>query len=230
MSSTLSSIAAPASAASSSTSSSTGAAAGTNALQSLSGNYQTFLNMLMTQLQNQDPSSPMDTDQFTTELVQFSGVEQQIQTNTSLSQLISLGQSSQMLQTSSILGHNVTATSSQLALQGGNAALNFTAASAGPVTIQVSNANGQVVAQSNVTATAGSNAWSWNGQSASGAQLPDGAYGVTVSQAGSGGAGGTALPFTISGKVTGAQSSNGTMQIDLGTLQLPMSSVTAVSG
>jgi flagellar basal-body rod modification protein FlgD len=225
MSTTLSGVAASAPA----TSSATTAASGTNALQSLSGNYQTFLNMLMTQLQNQDPSSPMDTDQFTTELVQFSGVEQQIQTNTSLSQLISLGQSSQMLQTSAILGHSVTATSSQLALQGGKAALNFTATTAAPVTIQVANANGQVVSQSTVAANAGSNAWSWNGQSASGTQLPDGAYGVTVTQAGSGGAS-TALPFTVTGTVTGAQSVSGTMQIDLGTLQLPMSSVTAVSG
>ena len=225
MSSTLSGVAASTAA----TPSAATAASGTNALQSLTSNYQTFLKMLMTQLQNQDPSNPMNTDQFTTELVQFSSVEQQIQTNTSLSQLISLGQASQMLQTSSILGHSVTATSNQLALQGGNAALNFTAATPGPVTIQVSNANGQVVAQSKVTATAGTNAWSWNGQSASGTQLPDGAYGVTVTQAGSGGAS-AALPFTITGTVTGAQSANGTMQIDLGTLQLPMSSVTAVSG
>jgi flagellar basal-body rod modification protein FlgD len=107
--------------------------------------------------------------------------------------------------------------------------LNFSATTAGPVTIQVSNANGQVVAQSNVTAAAGSNAWSWNGQSSNGTQLPDGAYGVSVTQAGSGGAS-TALPFTINGTVTGAQSSNGTMQVDLGTLQVPMSSITAVSG
>ena len=225
MSSSLASVAAAAPTGTTSSAS----ASGTNALQSLSGNYQTFLNMLMTQLQNQDPSSPMDTGQFTTELVQFSSVEQQIQTNTNLSQLISIGQSNQVLQTSSILGHNVTATSSQLALQSGTAALTFTAPTAEPVTIQVSNASGQVVNQYTVAASAGQNAWSWNGQTSGGSQLPDGAYGVAVTAAGSGGST-TAVPFTISGTVTGAQSSSGTMQIDLGSLQLPMSSVTAVSG
>ena len=58
--------------------------AGTRALTSLSSNFGDFLNLLMTQLQNQDPSSPLDTNQFTTEQVQFSGVEQQINTNASL--------------------------------------------------------------------------------------------------------------------------------------------------
>ena len=54
------------------------------ALATLSGNFQNFLQMLMTQLKNQDPTSPMDTNQFTTELVQFSSVEQQISTNSNL--------------------------------------------------------------------------------------------------------------------------------------------------
>ena len=63
----------------------TSTASGSNAsLQSLSSNFSDFLGMLMTQLQNQDPTSPMDSNQFTSELVQFSGVEQQINTNTSL--------------------------------------------------------------------------------------------------------------------------------------------------
>src|SRR6185312_5424233 len=65
---------------------------GSSALGSLSGNFGNFLQMLMTQLQNQDPTSPLDTNAFTSELVQFSSVEQQINTNTSLTQLIQLTQ------------------------------------------------------------------------------------------------------------------------------------------
>ena len=61
---------------------------GSTALNSLSANFGDFLKLLMTQLQNQDPTSPLDTNQFTSELVAFSGVEQQINTNTSLTQLI----------------------------------------------------------------------------------------------------------------------------------------------
>src|SRR5271154_7325263 len=92
-----------------STSASTAAtpAASTDPLSSLSSNFGDFLNLLMTQLQNQDPTSPMDANSFTSELVEFSSVEQQINTNTSLTQLIQLTQSGQVEQSASIVGHQV---------------------------------------------------------------------------------------------------------------------------
>ena len=64
------------------------------ALKQLSGNFSTFLNLLTTQLKNQDPTSPMDTNQFTQQLVMYSQVEQQIQSNSNLKTLIAQGQSS----------------------------------------------------------------------------------------------------------------------------------------
>ena len=75
--------------------------------------------MLMTQLQNQDPTSPMDTNQFTSELVQFSSVEQQINTNTSLTQLIQLTQGGEVMQASAMTGKQVTASSDHVPLQNG---------------------------------------------------------------------------------------------------------------
>ena len=77
---------------SSSTTSSSTSSSSSSALSSLDSNFQDFLSMLMTQLQNQDPTSPMDTNEFTSELVQFSSVEQQINTNSNLEQLITLTQ------------------------------------------------------------------------------------------------------------------------------------------
>ena len=77
---------------------------GSAALNSLSANFGDFLKLLMTQLQNQDPTSPLDTNQFTSELVQFSSVEQQINTNTSLTQLIQLTQAGEVMQASSMTG------------------------------------------------------------------------------------------------------------------------------
>src|ERR1700733_15003056 len=113
-----------ANAATTTTSGSTAASqTGSAALNSLTANFGDFLNMLMTQLQNQDPSSPMDTNQFTTELVQFSSVEQQIDTNTDLTQLIQLTQASQIEQSTSMLGKQVTVNSGQLSLQQGSAAI-----------------------------------------------------------------------------------------------------------
>src|SRR5665213_3159407 len=99
--------AAAATAASSAASSAaSGAAAATNPLVALSSNFNDFLQMLMTQLQNQDPTSPMDTNAFTTELVQFSGVEQQINTNSSLTHLIQLTQAGETMQGTSMSGTN----------------------------------------------------------------------------------------------------------------------------
>src|ERR1700750_1931741 len=70
---------------------SSGSTGHTNAMAQLSGNFSTFLTLLTTQLKNQDPMSPMDSNQFTQQLVEFSQVEQQIDTNTNLKTLISQG-------------------------------------------------------------------------------------------------------------------------------------------
>src|SRR5665213_245839 len=88
-----------------------------NPLASLSSNFGDFLSMLMTQLKNQDPTSPMDANSFTSELVQFSSVEQQINTNTSLTQLIQLTQAADVTQSSALLGKQVTVQSTQMPLQ-----------------------------------------------------------------------------------------------------------------
>ncbi len=207
---------------SSSTNVSSSAAA--NPLSSLTSNFQSFLSMLTTQLQNQDPTAPMDSSQFTTELVQFTGVEAQIQGNASLTQLITLGQNSSVMQSAQLVGKQAQATSNQLTLQNGSAAIAFTAASVGPVSVTVSNGAGQVLASSTINATAGSNGWTWNGQSSAGVQEPDGAYTVSVTT----GSSQTALPVSVVGTITAVTQNNGTVQLDLGQLAVDMSAVTSV--
>ena len=111
----------------------TGAQTSTTSLNSLSSNFGDFLGLLMTQLKNQDPTSPLDTNQFTSELVQFSSVEQQINTNTSLTQLIQLTQAGEVMQASAMTGKQVTVTSDHVPLQSGKATIQFTAPAAEPV-------------------------------------------------------------------------------------------------
>ncbi len=118
---------------------------GTTALTGLSSNFNNFLTMLMTQLRHQDPTQPVDASQFTSELVQFSSVEQQIATNSNLMQLIQLTQASQIEQSSAMLGKAATVTSSQLSLQNSTAQINFTTQSAEPVAITVYNAAGSPI-------------------------------------------------------------------------------------
>jgi flagellar basal-body rod modification protein FlgD len=206
-----------------STAASNGTASTQNALDSLSGNFQDFLGMLMTQLQNQDPTSPLDTNQFTTELVQFSGVEQQINTNGALTQLISLTQSGQLLQSSAMVGKTVQVAASQMPLQNGAGSLTFTDPTASTAEITITNAAGTKVLDTTVAATAGSNTWTWNGQDSNGNTQPDGAYNVTVTGATA------ALPFTVSGKVTGVVDNGGTLDVQMGAQTAAFSAVQSVS-
>ena len=210
------------------TSSASGSASttsGQNALTSLSGNFQDFLGMLMTQLKNQDPSSPMDTNSFTQELVEFSSVEQQINTNTSLTQLISLTQSGEMMQASGMVGKKVELSSTQMPLQNSSGSLSFTAAAAGTAEITISSSAGTRLMDTTIQTTEGSNSWTWNGKDSQGNTLPDGGYTVAVTGGGTTGA----LPFTVSGKVTGVINNSGTLNLQLGTETVPFSSVESVS-
>ncbi len=205
----------------------TGAGTASNPLTSLSGNFQTFLHLLMTQLQNQDPTSPLDTNQFTSQLVQFASVEQQINTNTSLTSLIQLTQSGEILQSSSMVGHQVAAKTDQMPLQNGKAELQFTATQAGPVAIAVYSSGGKQIADATVQATPGVNTWNWTGGTAIGGQAPDGAYKVAVVGTNASGAT-TALPFNVVGTATGVQSVNGTLQLEFGPESIDFSTVQSI--
>lgn len=211
-----------------SASSASAAAAGNTALNSLTSNFGDFLNLLMTQLQNQDPTSPMDTNQFTSELVQFTSVEQQITTNGALNQLISLNQAGELMQSSAMVGKQVVLNSTQLPLQNGSGALQFTAPAAEPVAIAVYNSAGQQIYDAALNANAGNNNWTWNGQSSNGVQMPDGAYTVAVEGANPDGST-AALPFSVIGTITGvATNSSGTLNLQLGAASMPFSSVQQV--
>ena len=86
-----------------------------SALNQLSGNFDTFLKLLTTQLQNQDPTSPMDTNQFTQQLVEFSQVEQQISTNSNLKTLVALAQGRSTSDAVNYLGKTVALTNGNVA-------------------------------------------------------------------------------------------------------------------
>jgi flagellar basal-body rod modification protein FlgD len=202
---------------------------GTTALSGLANNFTDFLSLLMTQLQNQDPSSPMDSSQFTSELVQFTSVEQQIGTNSNLTQLIQLTQASQIEQSASMLGKPVTVTSSQLTLQNGTAEVNFNTATSEPVGIAVYNAAGAQVQTATLNSNAGTNSWTWDGTGANGETMPDGAYKVTVTAIGVNGAT-SQVPFTVTGTATSVMNNAGTVQVQMGGLTLPFSAVQSVGG
>lgn len=198
-----------------------------SSLAGLSSNFGDFLNLLMTQLQNQDPTSPLDTNQFTSELVQFSSVEQQIQTNSGLTQLIQLTQAGEIMQSSAMLGRQVTVNSDHVPLQDGKGTVQFTAPAAEPVAVAVYNDSGVKIRDASVSAVKGSNTWTWDGTDNTGKTVADGSYLVTVDGAGSDGDT-TALPFTVTGTATGVQSQNNAVQLQLGALTVGFDAVQSV--
>lgn len=205
------------------------AASSSAALNAISGNFNDFLTLLTTQLQNQDPSSPMDTSQFTSELAQFSGVQQAVDTNTNLTSLIQITQGQALLQGSSLLGKQVELNSTTLPLQNSAAQLQFSAAGPQPVQITVTDAQGNVVANQTVQASTGVNSWSWNGQNAAGVTEPDGAYTASVAAVGSNGTT-TPLGFTTGGIVTGVDNTGSAVNLQMGPSSIALSSVASIGG
>jgi flagellar basal-body rod modification protein FlgD len=163
----------------SSSSSSSSSGSGTN--QTIAGNFQTFLTLLTTQLKNQNPLDPLDTNQFTQQLVQFAGVEQQLKTNDSLSSLVTLEQTAQSTQALSFVGKTAEVNGSTTALSNSQATWNLNVPSDCNLSISIANKAGQTVFTGSYTATAGDNQpFSWNGKGNDGTQWPDGQYTLTA--------------------------------------------------
>jgi flagellar basal-body rod modification protein FlgD len=159
-------------------------AAQPDAMKQLSGNFSTFLTLLTTQLKNQDPTSPMDSNQFTQQLVMYSQVEQQIGTNDNLKTLISQGTSNAATMAAGYLGKKVSVTNGVASLSGGSATWTYNLDStAANNLLSVTDANGKVVYTTTGQTTAGNSTFTWDGKDNNGNQLPDGAYKLTVTAA-----------------------------------------------
>jgi flagellar basal-body rod modification protein FlgD len=159
----------------SSTSSSSSTSSTSNA--TLAGNFQTFLQLLTTQLQNQNPLDPLDTNQFTQQLVQFASVEQQLKTNDQLSSLIALQQMTQATQALNFVGKTAVVDGSTAPLSNSKATWVLDVPSSGTMDVSITNSSGQTVYSGSSSVTSGKDqAFNWNGQSNDGSQLPDGKY------------------------------------------------------
>ena len=205
---------------------STGTSGG-SAMSQLSSNFDTFLQLLTTQLQNQDPLDPMDTSQFTQQLVEYSQVEQQIDTNTNLQSLITQGTSQSAAYATGYLGKTVTVSGGEGSLSGGQAQWTYNlATTASSNTLTVTDAKGNTVYTTAGKTTAGDNTFTWNGQDNAGNQLPDGTYTLSVKAA----AGSNTVTSTVtsSGAVTEVDMTNGAPQLKIGSMEVPLTSISSV--
>jgi flagellar basal-body rod modification protein FlgD len=147
----------------------------------LAGNFQTFLTLLTTQLKNQNPLDPLDTNQFTQQLVQFAGVEQQLKTNTELSTLVTLQQTAQATQALNFVGKTAVVDGSTATMKSSSATWHLSVPTDSTVDVSIANSSGQTVFTGKYTASSGSDIpFTWNGQGNDGTQWPDGKYTITA--------------------------------------------------
>lgn len=196
----------------------TGASATSNsASQTLSADMNTFLTLLTTQLKYQDPLDPMDTAEFTNQLVQYSSVEQAIQTNEKLDSLLSMNIQNLGAQAVSYIGKVAQVLGDVMPLQDGQAKAAYTLdKDVQSVTIIVKDLNGNVVYSEEGEVTAGTHEFDWDGKTAGGQQLEDGAYQIVVSAKVANGETSANVTTTIFGKVTGVASDSEGVYIGLG--------------
>jgi flagellar basal-body rod modification protein FlgD len=154
----------------------------------IASNFTTFLQLLTTQLQNQDPLSPMDTNQFTQQLVEFAGVEQQMQTNSTLTTLVSLQQSAQTTQALSLVGATVVVNGTTSQLANGQASWSLNSTQPATATITITAPSGQTTFTATGTVNSGSQTFNWNGVGNDGTTWPPGNYTLTATEVNASGA------------------------------------------
>jgi flagellar basal-body rod modification protein FlgD len=147
----------------------------------LSENFDTFLTLLTAQLSNQDPLNPVDSAAFTQQLVQYSQVEQQIETNDRLKTLLDQSSASSGAAAVAYIGKSAVLDSDTTRLANGAAswAYDVTGAS-GAVTLSVRDSAGKEVYKMTTPAASGGQVFGWDGKNAAGVAQPEGVYKLVV--------------------------------------------------
>jgi flagellar basal-body rod modification protein FlgD len=195
----------------------------------LTGDLNSFLTLLTSQLKNQDPLSPMDSTEFTNQLVQFSGVEQAINTNTNLESLIGLSQASIGATAVGYLGKEVQAESSTMPLQDGQAKYTYTLPKdASKCLIVIKDASGAVVKTEQGEFKAGTYHMSWDGKNTYGEQQDDGAYTLEVQATDTSGTTMEDIYTTVFGKATAVANDGNDVMVAAGAVLFGMSYIVSV--
>ncbi|MEF9481444.1 flagellar hook assembly protein FlgD [Ralstonia sp. 1B3] len=185
-----------------------------NQLAITTGNdlQNTFMQLLVAQLKNQDPLNPMDNSQMTSQLAQINTVNGIQQLNTTMSSMLTQNATTQA---SSMIGRTVQVPTNNLTLASGAANFGVSVPNgADDVVVTITNAAGVAVRTVDLgQMAAGSGNYTWNGKDDKGNQLADGAYSIKVTAT----QGGKVVTGNALGidKVAGVTINNGTMQLVL---------------
>ncbi|MGX1587575.1 MULTISPECIES: flagellar hook assembly protein FlgD [Brevundimonas] len=198
--------------------------------QMLASNFQTFLSLLTTQLKNQDPLSPVDSNEFTAQLTQMAGVEQQLLTNDLLTGLLKAQQGDGLTGAAQYIGKDATAVWAATRFEDGEANWSYElAADATDATLQVLDASGKVVWSGPAPdKTNGMHDFKWDGKTTGGGQVDDGGV-YTLKVVAKDGAGKAVdSQVLIRGRVTGVEMYDNTPFVIIGNSIMPVSSLIAL--
>jgi flagellar basal-body rod modification protein FlgD len=206
-------------------------AAGTSASQQLAGNFDTFLQLLTTQLQNQDPLSPLDTNQFTQQLVEFAGVEQQVDMNTNMQTLISMQQTTEATSALQLVGSTVTVSGNNATLSNATstpATWSLTTTTPATAQVTVTSSVGTTVYTGSLALNAGTQSFKWSGQGNNGQTWPDGTYTLSVTATGANGQA-VNVSSQVQGVVSGVNLSTSPPTLTVAGQSVQVSQVTSIT-
>ncbi len=194
----------------------------------LADTFDTFLALLTTQLKNQDPLDPMKSAEFTSQLVQFAGVEQSINTNKKLDQLVQLQVSNQLNSAVAFIGKTVEVISDLLLLDDGAAKISYGLdRNATQTIISITDQNGRAVRSVQGETAAGRHEFEWDGRDSNGDEVPDGVYGFTVVATDTDEEKIDTIAASF-GRVTGVEVVENAPRLNIGELGVPFDAVFAV--
>lgn len=194
---------------------------------SIANNFDQFLTLLTTQLRNQSPLDPLDTNQFTAQLVQFAGVEQQLKTNETLSSLLSLNAAGTATNAVGFIGSTITADGATTRLEKDKAEWQVNVPRGGVATITIKNASGSVVQTLTKSLVAGDQTYSWDGTTSTAQKAPDGEYTITIDAKDTAGVAMTATT-KIGGVVDGVDFTGSIPTLKIGSISVPIDQVKSV--
>jgi flagellar basal-body rod modification protein FlgD len=201
------------------------AATGKTPSKGIAQNFDAFLLLLTTQLKNQSPLDPLDTNQFTQQLVQFASVEQQLKQSETLSALLATMKASTVSNAASFVGMQVTADGARTRLSNGSARWVLNAArNASQAVVTIRDRNGGVVATRTGPLTAGAQAFAWDGKTSTGTTAPDGDYTIAAAAVDASGQG-VPVKTEIAGRVDSVDMTGDAPQLVVGSVRVPLTSV-----
>lgn len=208
---------------------SAGKSASESGALNLANNYDNFLLLLVTQLKNQDPTEPLDTNQFTQQLISLTNAEQSVAMNKNLETLISLTQNSQITDAAAYIGKTIIADGDSGELRNGQAFFYYDMpGGVNKANIAIVDSTGtKTLYTQTIKNTAGPYVFNWNGADMQGNKQPDGIYRVVI-QAYDGTGKAVEATTHTSGVVTGVKIEEGVPTIAIGEIAVPLDKVTQV--